>query len=46
MFERRLKIFLLVLLVMTAGLLLRALQVQVISGAYWQAQAEEIMERP
>ena len=46
MFERRLKIFLLVLLVMTAGLLLRALQVQVISGAYWQAQAEEIMKRP
>jgi len=46
MFERRLKIFLLILMCLTAALLLRAAQVQVVSGAYWRAQAEEVMKRP
>jgi penicillin-binding protein 2 len=40
MFERRLKIFLVCLIVVTLALLIRAAQVQIISHSYWTAQAE------
>lgn len=45
MFERRLKIFLGLLLLVTVVLLLRALQVQVLQRDHWREQATESMKR-
>jgi cell division protein FtsI/penicillin-binding protein 2 len=46
MFERRLKIFLSILLVITGAMLLRAVQLQVFGREHWQTQAVESMKRP
>lgn len=46
MFERRLKIFLTILLVVTGAMLLRAVQLQVFGRDHWQRQAVESMKRP
>ena len=40
MFERRLKVFLLILFAMTGVLVLRAAQVQIVQRAHWQARAD------
>ncbi len=45
MFERRLKIFLLLLGAMVAGLLARGAQVQIVQREYWRQQAMEAMKR-
>ena len=45
MFERRLKVFLGVLLVVTLALVLRAAQVQVIQREEWQREAADTMKR-
>src|SRR3982750_22742 len=45
MFERRLKIFLGILVLMTAVLVLRAAHVQVIQKEEWQAKAIELAKR-
>src|SRR4051794_27071273 len=45
MFERRLKIFLAILVLVTAVLVLRAAQVQVVQKEDWQAKALEQMKR-
>ena len=41
MFERRLKIFLLILLIATGVLVLRAMQLQVLGRDHWRKQAVE-----
>src|SRR3954452_22730012 len=41
MFERRLKIFLTLLVVVTGLLLLRAMQVQLIGHRYWTSEADQ-----
>src|SRR3954465_13670179 len=46
MFERRLKIFLLMLLLVTGVMLMRAVQLQVFGRDDWQRQAEESRKRP
>src|SRR5688500_585392 len=45
MFERRLKIFLTILLLVTGAMLLRAVQLQVFGRSYWQEQAAESMRK-
>ncbi|HEY8668986.1 MAG TPA: penicillin-binding transpeptidase domain-containing protein [Tepidisphaeraceae bacterium] len=45
MFERRLKIFLSLLVLITAILLLRAVQVQLLRREYWRGRAEDTMRR-
>ena len=45
MFERRLKVFLGVLLVVTLALVLRAAQVQVVQREEWQREAADTMKR-
>src|SRR5687768_16089792 len=45
MFERRLKIFLVVLFFMTLVLVGRAMQLQVFGRAYWRERAGEVMRR-
>ena len=45
MFERRLKIFLTILLLVTGVMLLRAVQLQVFGRTYWQEQAAESMKK-
>ncbi|MGD0766741.1 MAG: penicillin-binding transpeptidase domain-containing protein [Tepidisphaeraceae bacterium] len=45
MFERRLKILLVVLLVASAALAIRAAQIQIIQHNLWRTQATEIMKR-
>ena len=45
MFERRLKIFFLILCGVTGVLLLRAGQLQVISAGYWQERASDALKR-
>jgi penicillin-binding protein 2 len=45
MFERRLKIFLGILIGVTAMLLLRAAHLQLANGAYWRKQAAETLQR-
>ncbi len=45
MFERRLKIFLSVLLLVTITLSLRAFQVQVVDGEFWTQRATKVMQR-
>src|SRR5215207_1621370 len=45
MFERRLKIFLLILLGATGVLVLRAMQLQVLGREHWQRQAVEAGKR-
>src|SRR5438093_449700 len=46
MFERRLKVFLGILLFIISVLLLRALHLQVITKSTWVAAAEELKKRP
>ncbi|HEV2296088.1 MAG TPA: penicillin-binding transpeptidase domain-containing protein [Tepidisphaeraceae bacterium] len=46
MFERRLKIFLSILLLVTGVMVLRAMQLQVFGRDHWQRQAVESMKRP
>src|SRR5262249_37360599 len=43
MFERRLKIFLMFLLVFVACLLVRSVQLQVVQGGYWRDEAAKSM---
>src|SRR5438105_3601076 len=45
MFERRLKIFLAILIAVTAVLLVRAVQVQVLARTQWQEKAAALMVR-
>src|SRR5688572_13473197 len=45
MFERRLKIFFLILCGVTGVLLLRAGQLQIISAGYWQERASDALKR-
>src|SRR5687768_14798405 len=45
MFERRLKIFLSILLLVTGVMLVRAVQLQVFGRTYWQEQAAESMKK-
>ena len=45
MFQRRLKLLLILLLILSAALVLRAVQVQWIEHAYWRSQATELMKR-
>ena len=45
MFERRLKIFLTILLLVTGVMLMRAVQLQVFGRSYWQEQAAESMKK-
>ena len=45
MFERRLKIILLIFSVATGALLLRAFQAQVVAKAYWQGEASRVLTR-
>ncbi len=46
MFERRLKILLAFLLLVTGALVLRAAQLQVFQGEQWRQRAAEMMKRP
>lgn len=46
MFERRLKVILLVMMLMGALLVLRAAHVQIASASYWAKEAEKEMVRP
>ena len=46
MFERRLKIFLMLLIAFTGVLLLRSIQLQVFGRNFWVQQAVEINKRP
>lgn len=46
MFERRVKIFLLCLILLTIVLLCRALQLQVIERKYWTAKANDVITHP
>ena len=45
MFERRLKVLLIVLLVASAGLAIRAAQIQIFQHDLWRKQATELMKR-
>src|SRR5437667_9413294 len=45
MFERRLKIFLGLMIAVTAGIVLRAGYLQIIGGEYWRKKAEESSRR-
>jgi cell division protein FtsI/penicillin-binding protein 2 len=45
MFERRLKVLLIVLLVASAGLAIRAAQIQIFQHDHWRTQAAELMKR-
>src|SRR5689334_12455105 len=45
MFERRLKILLLVLVLLTLGLFIRVGHVQVVNADYWRQEAVESMKR-
>ena len=45
MFERRLKVFLTVIIVLAALMIFRAIQLQMVQRARWQAKAEEAMRR-
>src|SRR3954463_11044965 len=46
MFERRVKIFLACLILVTAVLIGRAVQIQVLERSYWREQAVAVMTRP
>jgi penicillin-binding protein 2 len=46
MFERRLKIFLMMLVLLTLVLVARAFQVQVVNRQYWRDRADDYMRRP
>src|SRR5688500_1605045 len=46
MFERRLKIFLGILLIFTLVLVVRAFQVQVVQQSVWKQEADKFMRRP
>src|SRR3954471_540663 len=46
MFERRLKIFLFILLAVTGVLLVRAMVVQVVEQDQWRSEASKTMQRP
>lgn len=45
MFERRLRVFLVALVVIAAALLVRAVQLQVVQRSHWTGQAEESLRR-
>jgi len=45
MFERRLKIFLGLLIAVTIGILVRAGHLQIVAGEYWKKRAEESVRR-
>ncbi len=45
MFERRLKVLLIVLLIASAGLAIRAAQIQIFQHDHWRTQAAELMKR-